>query len=430
MGVIGRPRNNGKTTYYATFMANGKLVQERSGTDKRGAEKLERRRKREVKAGTYSAEHRSGAVNFETYADSWAEKRTNRTAADDRQRLRDHIVPFFCGMRLQDISLRDTRRFAEELKGKFRSSSTRKNVWGVLTTLFRDAELNELVSSNPCKLPRGFFGRKTTTQKASTYPAADVLLLTTNERIDEDRRVWNALAFYTGMREGEVCGRRFGDWDPTTQPLGTLHVATQYQDQPLKTDDSEGEHVRTVPVHPELERILTDWRERGFELYVGRKPTAEDWIVPQRFNKTKPHTRSGAAKAFHRGRELVGVEKRRLHDTRHTFVSAVRSAGANKDVVEVITHNAKGSVIDIYTEFEWPTLCEAVMLLDYYGQTQPEPSTNLASSPDPHDAQHDAPPKNIVFRGRFSGGAGNRKRRPTDRTLRRVPALSLGGLAA
>ena len=102
-------------------------------------------------------------------------------------------------------------------------------------------------------------------------------------------------------------------------------------------------------------------------------------------------------------------------------------------MLEIVTHNARGDVIDGYSHFDWPALCEAVMCVDYgndrtvahYGgepavlaipasctapNASPEPAAEHTANRALHDALHDAPPKNRVFRGRFSGGAGNRTR--------------------
>jgi hypothetical protein len=52
-----------------------------------------------------------------------------------------------------------------------------------------------------------------------------------------------------------------------------------------------------------------------------------------------------------------------VHDTRYTFISLARRDGARKDVLERITHNATGDVVDRYTTFDWAPLCEAVACL-------------------------------------------------------------------
>ena len=99
-------------------------------------------------------------------------------------------------------------------------------------------------------------------------------------KVPADRRVLHALQRYTGMRIGEVVGRRWRDWDPTLEPLGSLHVHTQYDDQPLKTSSGDDTKERLVPIHPELRLILTVWYRSGSEAVYGRAPTSKDFIVP------------------------------------------------------------------------------------------------------------------------------------------------------
>jgi integrase-like protein len=45
---------------------------------------------------------------------------------------------------------------------------------------------------------------------------------------------------------------------------------------------------------------------------------------------------------------------------RHTFITIARREGARKDVLERITHNAHGDIVDQYTHWDWAPLCEAV----------------------------------------------------------------------
>jgi integrase len=128
----------------------------------------------------------------------------------------------------------------------------------------------------------------------------------------------------------------------------------------LKTEEVTGDASRTVPVHPVLERALDGWWKKGFELVFCRKPTSEDFIVPCRSRELRNHTKSSAYKMFRRACELVGVEPHTLHSTRHTFITLARRDRARVDVLEQVTHNAKGATIDAYTHWQWEPLCEAV----------------------------------------------------------------------
>ncbi len=155
------------------------------------------------------------------------------------------------------------------------------------------------------------------------------------------------------MREGEVCGRRWRDLDKGTRPLWCLTVDSQYDGAPLKTD-----RPRVVPVHPALIEMLDMWWSDGYQLLFKHRPTGDDFIIPSRGGE--PHTKSSAYKMWRRLLLVAGVTNRSLHSTRHTFISLCRRGGARKDVLERITHNAVGDIVDGYTLWDWKPLCEAV----------------------------------------------------------------------
>jgi integrase len=164
------------------------------------------------------------------------------------------------------------------------------------------------------------------------------------------------LLFLTGMRHGEAVGRRWRDLDDSALPLGALSVATQYRDEPLKTKTP-----RVVPVHPVLAELLTAWKCSGFKQFFLLEPRPEDFIVPSRTWKCRM---SGTShKGLQDDCKAIGIPGRRVHDTRHTFISLARRDGARKDVLERITHNSTGDIVDRYTTFDWAPLCEAVSSL-------------------------------------------------------------------
>ena len=164
------------------------------------------------------------------------------------------------------------------------------------------------------------------------------------------------------MRIGETCGRRWRDWVPNVEALGSLRVHTQYNDQPLKTAKSGDAKERMVPVHPELEKVLWCWQGQGFEAVYGRPPGLDDFIVPDP-RTMAARTQSQATKSHKRDAELIGIPNKGSHALRRFMISAARSSGARRDVLEQITHNARGAIIDVYTSWEWPALCEAVSCL-------------------------------------------------------------------
>ncbi|MGB5811633.1 MAG: site-specific integrase [Polyangiales bacterium] len=182
-------------------------------------------------------------------------------------------------------------------------------------------------------------------------------------RIPLDRRVFHSLQGLTGTRVGEVAGLRWRDYDWGAKPLGALHVHCQYDGQPLKTASGADSKARIVPVHPELAKVLSEWRSRGFQSVYGRRPSEEDFIVPDPRNMGA-RTPSQVTKAPDQDCAAVGIEDKGTHGFRRYFITYARADGASRDVLERFTHNRRGEIIDVYTSFEWPTLCDAVRCLN------------------------------------------------------------------
>lgn len=366
MAVVARKRKSG-TVYYVVHAWQGKQVAEKVGTSKREAEIRDRAMKREIKAGTYLPPSSSRAITLRQFAESWAAKRTNASADDERRSLRLYVLsrPWLADKRLDEVRPADIDRLIEELRRETKPDGSRRlsektiaNAVGVLRVMFQSAVRLDLCMRQPVVLERGAVKRAPVDER-ETYTPAEVMVLIRHHQIPWPIRVLNALCLLAGLREGEACGRRWRDLEDA-QPLACLMVRDQYGGRPLKT-----ERPRAVPVHPVLAEILEAWASEGFELYTGRRPSTEDFIVPNVSPRARAghHTRSSYYKAFVRYAEAAGVRPRSLHATRHTFISLCRRGGAPKDVLERVTHNSRGDIVDRYTHWDWAPLCEAVLCL-------------------------------------------------------------------
>lgn len=372
MAIVTRKTKKGPV-HWIVFKWQRRDVWERAGRDRREAERLEVQRRREVKAGTYMPAKERIATKFGPYVLAWAKKRRTRNADDDLAQIERYVMTraWLAELPLADVKPAHMIQLIQELKesvsektGDPLSSKYVANIYGNVRTSLRDAMIAELIQRDPCgALPRGIIKRRKGAKKRAPYSMDDVLALTTGEKLSPERRVWNAMAFYLGAREGEVCGRRWRNWDREARPLTAMTIDTQYDDQPLKTERETGERPRVVPVHEDLARVLEWWWRQGYEMAFLRKPTQDDFIVPRRERGTGrilPHTKSSAYKAWIRSYGDASVTNLTLHSTRHTFITNARRNGARPDVLEMVTHNAAGKQIDAYTHWEWEPLCEAV----------------------------------------------------------------------
>lgn len=312
------------------------------------------------------------------YAAKWLADRPARSAKDEGPILERHVfcaaASWFADMPLERVRTADVRKLIEQWRateaaprgrpsGQPLSSKTVANIYAVVRQIVGHAHRREVIARDPfAGIDRREVPRKPRSRR-SRYALEAIRAVLTSEAVHPVGRVFSAIAFLTGARQGEICGLRWSDWDIGAEPLTCLTIDKQYDGRPLKSDevDDPGAHARKVPVHPALAEVLTLWWREGFALVYGRPPRLEDPIVPSK--GLRHYTRAGSYELFQRAIERAGVANLALHVTRHTFISVARRR-AGKDVVEKITHNAVGETIDQYTHKQWDELCEAVSLID------------------------------------------------------------------
>ncbi len=331
MAVVPRKTKDG-VVYRVAILHNGKQYWEAAGSDRREADRLDARRKREVANGQYvPPQARSDGTTIRSYAERFFDARTNRNAESERTQVERHALSldWFGSLRMEDARPPHFLRLVKELRAKTReadggrllSEKSIANVVGTLRTMFGEAHFNEVIVGNPCVLPRKTLKRRS--KARAPYTGREVLALM-SDKVDITRRVFVWLAFYTGMREGEICGRRWRDWNRDSRPLGALLCSSQYDDRPLKGDEEGGDaRPRVVPVHPALAKVLNEWRTTGFEIVHGRRPDDDDFHrADQERGRNEPHSverLQALAQGLRRGgrhQPLAALDAAHFHDLR------------------------------------------------------------------------------------------------------------------
>jgi len=237
------------------------------------------------------------------------------------------------------------------------------NLRGTLSSMYEHGRFHEFCDSNPCTRLRKKLPSKRN-QKRPTYSDSEVAVLLHDPRIADDWRTFYALQAFAGMRCGEAAGLRWSDLDFKAPILGSLFIHCQYNDRPLKTATGDDGKERVIPMHPMLGTILRKWKLGGFAARYGRLPTDSDRIVPDA-RSMAALTYSVIDKRLRRVCPTVDVPLKGTHGLRRFFITYTRRGGATPDVLERVTHNAKGGIIDTYTDSGgmWPRLCDAVQCL-------------------------------------------------------------------
>jgi len=224
-------------------------------------------------------------------AREWLKQREPRRRQADGDRLRDHVLPLLGNRRVRDITNDDVVDVVRRTLGKKgMTAKSARNAYTAFSDLLGDALERRLLASDPRELPSDIWPVEDPEDQPRFSPE-EVLALTSDERLELDQRVYNLLAFYSGLDSASICQLRVGGWR---------------------------EHVAT-PVAPALEAGLESWRQSGFESLHGRAPSADDWLVPRRSDVSQPLTEGAAFKAFRRACVALKIKTRSPRAIQNTF---------------------------------------------------------------------------------------------------------------
>lgn len=344
------------------------MPRESAGTHKGRALAMLKRRRREIRSGAPRVNAPQRSKTLDALAKSWFQSQD----ADDVPSLRAaykqyqmHLAPQLGKLPPDDV--RHGQVLDVLVLGAYKtaglSAASVHNLRGTLSAIYEHGRFRELCDENPCARLKRRLPSKSN-QHRPCFSDAEALQLFTDGRILEAWRVFYSLAGIGGLRLGEVAGLRWRDYDRSTPVLGSLFVHVQYNDRPLKTAKGDDTKERMVPVHPVLASILAQWKLGGFAQAYGRAPTADDRIIPDARNM-QALTVGVVSKRARKDCAAIGLPNKGVHGLRRHFITYARAGGARHDVLERVTHNAKGTILDTYTDAEglWPALCEAVQCL-------------------------------------------------------------------
>ena len=260
--------------------------------------------------------------------------------------IENHILPYLGVKKLTQLKTADIQKHYNRLlesgrkndigKGKGLANATVRGIHMVLREALDSAVREGLIPRNPAD---GTSPPKIHRKEKQVLTKGE---LETFMKLIENDEVWYDF-FYTeiitGMRQGEICGLRWEDFD---EAKGTLRVArsVDFVKKELvigetKTDDGK----RTIYLPDSLWRLLAERKKRAIS----------EWIFP---NLLKPELPLDPAKAYRRFKKLLEIGELpdiRFHDLRHTFTSHAANSGiAPKTLSEIVGHSKASFTLDTY----------------------------------------------------------------------------------
>jgi len=245
--------------------------------------------------------------------------------------LQRHIKPKWDETSITQIRSLEVERWLKSLQ---LAPKTKANIRNLMHLLFECARRWELTDRNPIELVRQRIRRQQIPKRLSVEEFQKLI-----EELSEPCRTMAILAACLGLRIGEVLGLQLGDIDLLNGTLTINRSVYQYHVGPAKTQNSEA----ALPLAPEIVDVLGNW------LSVAPYRTATDWVFASRKgglldgDKLRKEVLQPAA-------ERSGIGRIGWHSLRHSFATALDSAGARLKVAqELMRHANIATTMDVYT---------------------------------------------------------------------------------
>ncbi len=249
---------------------------------------------------------------------------------------RTKIAPYFKDKFVTQIKPIDIKKFQDSLLDKGLGKGTVNLTRVLLKQVFNLAILSEHITLNPIKMvdmPQ--FKREKVKQKPLTLDEIDLILEKTKGHIKN----FLGIAFFTGARSGEILALKWGDIDFVSDTISiNKTIAEGYINSP-KTNSSN----RDIEMLPEAKKFL-----KAQQLETGLK----DNFVFLNKRDTYYGSNTHFYDHFQRTLKYLNLEKRSLHNTRHTFASMMLNNNIDPLwVSNTLGHENLNITLSIYTHY-------------------------------------------------------------------------------
>ena len=271
-----------------------------------------------------------------------------------------HIVPVIGQIPLRKIVPSDIQLVLTTMREAGQSPRSQQQARALLSVALGEAEANDYIPSNPVKKVRIPINRG---QEIKPLTLEEVRrLLETYKESPMSARLH--IALLCGLRQGEALGLRWQDIDLDS---GVLEVRNQIQMidgklqlTGLKTERSRRSLVLTSGSLESLKlhKQIIDRKRSGYGIQWKENGFVFPHLDGSPMQATLDHNE------WKRALRLCGIEKRRLHDARHTAATLMYAQGVGIEVISrALGHSSSAITSKLYVHSAIKPQIEAANLM-------------------------------------------------------------------
>ena len=252
------------------------------------------------------------------------------TTLDKAERiLQTHILPELKDVKLKNLSAHVLQKWKLTIDEKGLALTTRKKIYSVFRAMINYAVKIECIPTNPLIKVGNFKDAYQEKKEIQYYAAEEFKKFIAAAKLEAETKgfyEWNYyvffnIAFYTGLRKGEIHALKWTDIEGDI-----LHVRRSIA-QKLKGGDRETppknkSSVRDLQLPEPLKRIL----EAHYARYKDVDGFSDDWRICGGVQCLRDSSINNRNQHY---AKLAGVKTIRIHDFRHSHASLLANEGIN-----------------------------------------------------------------------------------------------------
>ncbi len=276
-------------------------------------------------------------MSFQYYARTYLEFKRHELKSSTFEKyskiVENRLLPVFEDRNIDQIRPSDVKRWLYSLVDI--GAKSKRHYLCVLSGIFQEAIYDEAIEKNPVKFVR---------MPKVVKPIINPFTSEQVKSILEDAENFNyrhflAIAFFTGMRSGEIIALKKSDIDLEKRLIHVERSRSKHGETTPKTLNS----IRDVPIIDALYPYLVEL------LHVGK----HEYLFVNQYGSPYRDTHCFIYNHWKPALDRLGIEYRRLYNTRHTFATNMlyRNLVTPVQLAQILGHANTQMVYDVYVSY-------------------------------------------------------------------------------
>ena len=277
-------------------------------------------------------------MTFNHYADLYLEFKQHELKVSTYDKyyhiVEQRIAPVFNDQNIADIKPSDVKKWLYAINDV--GSKSKRHYMGVLSGIFQEAYHDEVITRNPVKIVKL---PKLNKAFIDPFNADQVKLILDDAKENTNYQYFLALAFFTGMRSGEIIGLKKIDIDLKNNLISVARSRSRHGESTPKTKYS----IREIPII----KLLQPYINQLLDLHDN------DYLFVTQYKKPYRDTHVFQSEYWKPSLKKLNIEYRRPYNARHTYATNMlyRDLVSPVQLAQLLGHANTQMVYDVYVNY-------------------------------------------------------------------------------